>query len=88
LLLLIWGVTGFVSLFGDLLPPEVPASWLRVARSPTYVLGLTGTLAIPLLAMGVLAVIAAVRAFRGRRFRYPLVGTWLTRYLQSPLDGP
>ena len=45
---------------------------------PSSCMGVIGVL---LLIVGVLALAAAIRAFRGKEFRYPIVGGWLASYL-------
>ncbi len=42
---------------------------------------------ILVLAIGILPVIAAIRAFSGKEFRYPLLGNWLARYLGLGMPG-
>jgi uncharacterized Tic20 family protein len=49
--------------------------------SPFFPFGGMAIIGILLLVRVVLALVAAVRAFKGKVFRYPIVGWWLARYL-------
>ncbi len=55
----------------------------RMVDTPPFFFVETGMIVIPLLITGILAVVAAVRAFRGEDFRYPIVGKWLVNYLNA-----
>ena len=73
----------FLRWFGDLLPVGVTESITRFLDSPLFFLCWVGVLGLLMLIAISLAVNAAIRAFRGCKFRYPIVGSWLARYLDT-----
>jgi uncharacterized Tic20 family protein len=78
-----WGLGVLLGLLGGFLPTYIAGPIAIVMDSPVLFFGWMGMLGMILLIKVVLALIAAVRTFTGREFRYPIVGSWLANYLST-----
>jgi len=80
----IWGgglFLGLLQSFG-LATPELLNNIERVASNTYFPIGIGILFLLLVLTSGVCVIIATIQAFRGKEFNYPVVGKWLSRYIQ------
>lgn len=70
---------------GGLLPTAIFTAVTEITASPVFSSGCPGIMGILVLITGILALVAAIRAFKGKEFHYPVVGSWLANYLNREI---
>lgn len=81
-----WGITagqGLFSFMGLALPQNISAlvtNFLHYTFFPTGWMLVMGSL---LIVTGLLALVAAIMAFTGKNFNYPIIGKWLSKQLNQ-----
>jgi uncharacterized Tic20 family protein len=76
------GLPLLFGLVGGLLPMAIFKATTEITASPVFSSGCPGIMGILVLITGILALVAAIRAFKGKESHYPIVGSWLANYLK------
>jgi uncharacterized Tic20 family protein len=75
------GLPLLFGLVGRLLPTTIFKAITEITALPIFSSSCLGIMGIVVLITGILALVAAIRAFKGKEFHYPIVGSWLANYL-------
>jgi uncharacterized Tic20 family protein len=76
-----WVLIALLVLFSSVPLPAIQMHVMRFVRPNTMFFGWMGVIGILMLATVISVLIAAIRAFQGKASGYPIVGSWLTKYL-------
>lgn len=76
-------LTLLAGLLGRFLPAQTLSTAVREAVNGPAFCGLVGILGLIGLTMIVSALVASIQAFKGKEFRYPIVGSRLVKYLDA-----
>jgi uncharacterized Tic20 family protein len=79
--------TMLLRIFGKYLPFGLAYPVVRIVDT-AFPFGFTGILVLLGLLFVLLVLVAAIRAFKGKEYHYPIIGTWLIRYLNTELVRP
>jgi uncharacterized Tic20 family protein len=81
----IWGsatLFGLFQFFGFSLPAGFTDAVSQFAKYTYYPFGWLVLFGFLFLITGILPILAAIQAFRGRDFHYPMIGNWLSKYTE------